>query len=304
MQFTSFKYGAICLLALLLLGGTAGAQGVKADAGNVLPMRRAPELTALVDAKTPGCYAIHDQTQTIREEAQVIVNFEKEMLLAAVLGARPTGDTVSITGVRELADRVVAIVEEHHPGKGYALTTVITYPLDVVAVPKSDKPVYFIVNHYVGAEKTGTTSVFPILRLITGRSSKVEKAANLVITDEQSWQNLWLLTGATPPDLTVDFTRQMAVAIFRGNGSNDPKCPPYRIATDVPYPFPPPSERGSNLIGPLSVTSDGKHLIITYHYVERITDDTALHTSYLIAIIPASHLPVIFHPIRDNNTAG
>ena len=276
MQTIARLQGILCLLALLLSGSAALAQTANADAGKVLLLRRAPELTELVDAKTPGYFPIREMLMI----HLLPVDFNKEMLLAAVMGAQTfvggVEPSISIIEVREFPDRLVATVQQHTNeidyNQSFSFRTAI-FPLDVVAVSKSDKPVYFIVNAYTDMEFTGSTAVYPILHAFTGSISHIDKPTTSVITNAHAWQALWKDSiNATPPELNINFTRQMAIAIFSGK------------------------EGGG--FAPLSVTSDGKRLLLSYrHDVAIEMEQIFIPTPYQIAIIPTSKLPVVFQDV-------
>jgi len=156
-------------------------------------MRRAPEYTALVDAKTPGYFVILDQTQKEKQEALVVFDFNKKMLLAAVMGAHLSGDGstgIAITEVREFADRMIVTIRKNNSVPfGYQKNFRI-FPLDVIAVPKSDKPVFFIVNEYTAKTFTRTSTIYPIFHHFTGLISNVDTKMTKVTTDESGWQAL------------------------------------------------------------------------------------------------------------------
>ena len=278
MQNITRLQGILCLLSILLTGSAALAQTANVDAGKAVPMRRAPELTALVDAKTAGYFVMRDQTQTIREEAQVVVNFEKEMLLAAVMGASFTGDGttgIKITEAREFADRLVVMVKKNNFVPGDYDKNAMIFPLDVVSVPISRKPVYFHIDEYTGKQFIGPTTIYLILRQFTGPISKVNQPTTLVITDMHAWQALWKDTiGATPPTLTIDFAQQMAVAIFLGSGQEDIVC-----------------------FSHVQVSDDGKTLTVRYSH-QLLPAAVAFRAApYLLLVIPASKLPVTFQDV-------
>jgi hypothetical protein len=65
------------------------------------------------------------------------VDFNKEMVLAVFLGARPTaGFSVEIVGAREEGGALVVSYRESRPPSGSVTAQVLTSPYHLVAVPK------------------------------------------------------------------------------------------------------------------------------------------------------------------------
>lgn len=74
------------------------------------------------------------------------IDFHREMVLIAAMGARPSG------GYRVVIDRVIdrprdiqVIVKHLSPGPNCGAIAAVTYPVDVVRIPSSDKPVNWVV---------------------------------------------------------------------------------------------------------------------------------------------------------------
>jgi len=278
MIHTSLKHGFICLLTLLLVGGSALAQVVKKDAGKILPMRRGPELNILIGANrnSPDFYTIRDQSQTIAGKT-LAVNFNKEMLLVAVMrSSRAEHPTITISEVREYADRLVVKVKKTTcllPGIIFINPSVVLR--DVAAVPRSDKPIFFIISHVTGDKLTGTETFYPVLHQFNGGDSKVRKPTTRVITDAKTWKALWTDSiGSPPPARTIDFTRQMVVAIFRGKIGKTNAGLNYRED---------------------AISDDGKTLTIAYTLWASPRGTERNPSPYLLLVIPASKLPVRFN---------
>ncbi len=66
------------------------------------------------------------------------VNWEKELVLAVFLGARPTGGyAVQIEGARAEKGKLVVTLSERKPGPSDLVTQAFTAPFHMVAVPRS-----------------------------------------------------------------------------------------------------------------------------------------------------------------------
>ncbi len=73
------------------------------------------------------------------------VDFSREMVLLAALGDRPSGGFgVAIREVTFDGSTVGAAVVETRPGPRCIVTAVVTQPVAVVTVPRSDVPVVFL----------------------------------------------------------------------------------------------------------------------------------------------------------------
>ncbi len=80
------------------------------------------------------------------------VDFANEMVIVAMTAVRPTGGySVRIDGVREYTDYIAADVVEGSPSPSCGTAQVLTRPLDMVQVPRRDKPVRFAVRSTVNA---------------------------------------------------------------------------------------------------------------------------------------------------------
>lgn len=75
------------------------------------------------------------------------VDFGREMVLVAALGQRATGGySVRIESVADAGGELVARVVEQRPGPRCGTTQAVTSPADAVAVPRSSKPVRWVVR--------------------------------------------------------------------------------------------------------------------------------------------------------------
>ncbi len=72
------------------------------------------------------------------------VDFNREMVVLAALGARPSGGfLIRIDSVTPDSARLVVQVTRIVPGRGCALPAVVTQPVDLVRVPTTPLPVTF-----------------------------------------------------------------------------------------------------------------------------------------------------------------
>ena len=72
------------------------------------------------------------------------VDFQKHMVIAAMMGTKPTGGyAVRITSVVE-NEKIVVSVREQSPGPDDMVTMALTSPYQAVVVARSEKPVEFV----------------------------------------------------------------------------------------------------------------------------------------------------------------
>lgn len=75
------------------------------------------------------------------------VDFRREMLLVAAMGARPTGGyTVRIVSAIDRGAEIEARAVQTAPGRRCGAIAAVTEPADVVRVTRSDKPVRWVVR--------------------------------------------------------------------------------------------------------------------------------------------------------------
>lgn len=72
------------------------------------------------------------------------IDFSQEMVVVVALGARPTGGYgIIVDRAYERDDRLEIIVRKQTPGKNCNLTQAVTEPVDIVRLPKIERPVIF-----------------------------------------------------------------------------------------------------------------------------------------------------------------
>lgn len=75
------------------------------------------------------------------------VDFEKESILVATLGMRSTGGhMVDFSEVRRDGASLKVVVKVTSPGPDDMVTKALTHPFAVIAIPKHDGPIEFIVR--------------------------------------------------------------------------------------------------------------------------------------------------------------
>ena len=75
------------------------------------------------------------------------VDFTKSMMLVAALGTRPSGGyRVLIEGAFDFGTAIEVYVVEVRPGPDCAVITVITHPIVIALIPRSDRPVRFHID--------------------------------------------------------------------------------------------------------------------------------------------------------------
>ena len=90
---------------------------------------------ATIDPKTGRFQEIHDPLPEI--------DFAQEMLVVVAMGQRPSsGYSITVEGAKDFADRIEVEVRSISP-KGCIVFTMMTSPIDIVRVPRTDKTVVF-----------------------------------------------------------------------------------------------------------------------------------------------------------------
>lgn len=73
------------------------------------------------------------------------VDFRREIVILAAFGARPSaGHIVAIDTVRRAGVALEAVVRTVTPGDSCMNAFMLVQPVDVVRVPRSDRPVFFV----------------------------------------------------------------------------------------------------------------------------------------------------------------
>lgn len=193
------------------------------------------------------------------------VDFNTKMVLGYYQGTAAACGGMAIRGVSLRAGKLVVDVEEIGVPADVACPAVVTAPIHLIVVDRSESPVEFVT--------TRSTSLMP-LSLDNSRHSGVQAARDVVVRDQQAYAALWAEhAGKDAAAPAVDFGKQMVLAVFTGPGDG---CSSTRID---------------------SVTSDGKQ--ITVRHVDTVPGPTVMCTQLLttpahLVAVPASSLPVVF----------
>ncbi len=207
------------------------------------------------------------------------VDFTTQSVIVALMGQQPTaGYDITISDVRATGTQVTSYVNEERPAPGSTVAQVITYPYDMVVVPKINQPVAFAVGG-----RTIASSV--IQDAFIGQQSAAVNPQMLVIRDPATWTAFWQANfGVNAVAPVVDFNRQMAVAVqigrrpTTGYGVNITSADVVNDRMEVRYQVFAPQ--------PGSVVAQ----VIT--------------SPFAIALLPVSSLPVAFRPTTATVVAG
>lgn len=75
------------------------------------------------------------------------VDFERHMIVGVLLGERPTaGFRVDISGVQQAADAIIVQAAETAPGPDDIVAQVLTFPFQLVTIPRSDLEARFQIS--------------------------------------------------------------------------------------------------------------------------------------------------------------
>lgn len=200
------------------------------------------------------------------------VDFTQYSVLVALMGQQPTaGYSVNITDVRATGTQIMSYLTETKPKPGDQVAQVLTYPYDMVVVPKLTQPVAF---HIEGAQ----IQPVAIQHEYTGQQSQATNPQTVVIRDAAAWNTFWANTfgtNSTPP--AVDFNNYMATAVLIGRK---------------------PTAGYSVFITGASDT--GQRIEVNYRAIGPAPNETpppGATSPYAIAILAASPQAVAFRPI-------
>ncbi|RSZ57193.1 hypothetical protein HF313_10080 [Massilia atriviolacea] len=133
------------------------------------------------------------------------VRFDNEMVLALFGGAGGGCRSVGLRSVRVSGGKLVAAYAQgDFSARGTACPAIANAPMEMVVLDRQDAPVVF---EAVVPDDVPFTEV-PI------RAERTGVAKQLVIKDAQALTALWKELPETVPMPTVDFSKQMAVAVF------------------------------------------------------------------------------------------
>lgn len=150
-------------------------------------------------------------SNTIPAAPQPEVDFKTKMVVAVYSGLlnNGCGGGVSLNYVRDEGARIVVSydISVKQPAPGMACIQVMGSPGALAVVDRSDAPVEFVKEAAAAVELTSIDQT---------NHSNVAAARTVVVKDEAAWVTLWTEHKPSVKAPTVDFTRQMVVATFRG----------------------------------------------------------------------------------------
>lgn len=137
------------------------------------------------------------------------VDFSQHMLVAVFAGEGTAGcGGFDIVHAGVHAGQLLVEYALRHPSPMTACPAVVTQPMRVVALPRSDARLVF---RKIVSDFANFTTVEPNLR------TQVLAQRNVVVRDEAAWAALWAEHAGRDAALPkVDFTRQMVIGVFRG----------------------------------------------------------------------------------------
>jgi len=200
------------------------------------------------------------------------VDFTHNSVLVALMGQQPTaGYNITIADVRATGTDIVSYVNETRPKAGEAVAQTITYPYDMVVVPKLTQPVAFRIE---GA----TTQPIAVQDLYNGQQSQAANAQTRVIRTAADWQTFWTNTfGTTQPVPQIDFSRYMAAVVLIGR---KPTAGYNVLITGV-------DDVANRIEVRYRATAPGPNDVVAQ----------VATSPYSIAVLPASNQAVAFRPV-------
>jgi hypothetical protein len=189
------------------------------------------------------------------------VDFTKEEVVLMTMGTTMNFAEISISEVRESADRLTAYVQFRGPQRDMLLQE--TQPCAFAVIPRSTKPVYF-------HESASGVTIVPVLSTISALDSLHTAPGTEVITDVASWKRFYdtqMPAGTALP--AVNFGEHMVLLVCAGQGG------------------------GPVTIGPIMEAS-GK-LYVDYSLSTKAVGETAPWTA---VVVPKSEAPTIFAAVR------
>ncbi|MFC0250805.1 protease complex subunit PrcB family protein [Massilia consociata] len=166
----------------------------------------APRQVVVKDgAAWAALWAEHSKTRIAAPE----VDFSRQMLVGVFAGDVDSGcKTVSVLHVGTRDGRMVVEYEERDITPVAICLPVVSQPMQVVAVPRSDVPVEFV---KAASDWTSFQSID------SGTRSGVQTPRKLVVRDPAAWAALWREhAGGDAPVPKIDFGRQMVIGVFLG----------------------------------------------------------------------------------------
>lgn len=150
-------------------------------------------------------------SNTIPAAPQPEIDYKTKMVIAVYSGLlnNGCGGGISLNYVRDEGTKLVVSydISVKQPPPGVACIQVMGSPGALAVVDRSDAPVEFVKEAPAVLEMTSIDQT---------NHSNVSTARTVVVKDEAAWVALWTEHNPSVKAPTVDFTRQMVVATFRG----------------------------------------------------------------------------------------
>ena len=140
------------------------------------------------------------------------VDFDTHMVIGVFAGYSSGCHEFSIRSIGLESGKVVVAYEDRDINPVAVCVAVVTAPMQLVTIPRTDAPVDFV---KIAPEHLTFT------QLLRSDYSNINTPQNLVVRDDAAWRALWarhVITEADPP--RVDFGKQMVLAVFGGGGTN------------------------------------------------------------------------------------
>ena len=84
-------------------------------------------------------YEYLDRVPEIQE-----VDFNRYIVIAVFMGAKTSGGySITVDKIIEKSDKITVYINEISPGKNCITTDAITYPFELIKIPKTDKKIIF-----------------------------------------------------------------------------------------------------------------------------------------------------------------
>jgi hypothetical protein len=135
------------------------------------------------------------------------VDFTSKMLVGVFLGDTGSCRTVAIPHVVAGTISVKVEVDERSLQTFDVCPAVVTQPMQVVAIDRTEIPVEFV-------PAAGAPLRFQTLSLTS--QSKVEEVRNVVVRDAEAWARLWQYHAPDAPMPPIDFDTTMVIGVFMG----------------------------------------------------------------------------------------
>lgn len=132
------------VLSIIAIGISMSAQApafTTIAKGDISGQQLAKQVTIRTTGEWKALWAEHAPT-----EKMPAVDFAKNMVVGIFLGSKPSaGHQVEITGVRTQDKEVIVEYVQKQPGRGTMAAQILTEPFHLVALPKHEGTVRFVV---------------------------------------------------------------------------------------------------------------------------------------------------------------